>query len=293
VAAPHNNIPNLEVFGKGRGDFRLPCGYVSAEGRVYNHVYLREMSGLEDDIMGDDDLHLSDRMTQIIGNCIEKLSTISKEGAGPQMITDRDEIMGAVGDDLKGGLAFTIADRMACLLYIRRLSLGDNYKVDGRICPGCNKPLHNKRIDLSKLEVGFCKDATKRNVRVKLPKSKKTATLTVLAASGERRVSEARPTAKNARSYAILGRLVSIDDYAVTGENDVEDLKVVQSLPRVDRIHLINVINIMEGSIETEIEINCNRPGCQTEFKFDLDLGQVFFSNPEEEELSVETLDWV
>jgi len=294
VAAPHNNIPNLEVFGKGRGDFKLPCGYVDAEGRVFNHVYLREMSGVEDDIMGDDELHLSDRMTQIIANCVEKLSTTSSVGDGPKMIEDRDLIMAAVGDDLKGkGLAFTIADRMACLLYIRRLSLGDNYSVDGRLCPGCTKPLHNKRIDLSTLEIGFCKDATKRNVRVTMPKSKKVATLTVLAAAGERRVAEARPDAKIARSFAILGRLISIDDYAVTGEDDAADLAIVQALPRVDRIHLINVINIMEGSIETEVEVKCNRPGCSTEFKFDLDLGQVFFSNPEEEELSVETLDWV
>lgn len=289
--AVHNNIPNLEVFGKGSGDFQLPCGYVDGQGRVFSRVYLREMTGIEDDIMSDDDLHLSERMSRIISNCIEKLTT-SDAGEGNQQLTDRDLISAAVGDDLKEGLPFTIADRMACLLFIRRISLGDNYKIDGRYCPACEKPIKNKRLNLADLEISHCKDPTKRKVRVKLPKSKKMAVLTVLAAAGERRVAEARPDAKNARSFAILSRLVSIGDHAPSGEDDA-DLKIVQELPRVDRIHLINIINLMEGGIETVVELQCPRAACRAEFKFDLDLGQVFFSNPEAEELSVETLDWV
>jgi hypothetical protein len=287
----HNNIPNLEVFGKGSGDFQLPCGYVDGEARVFNRVYLREMTGVEDDIMADDELNLSERMTRIISNCIQKLAT-SESGEGQQQITDRDVINAAVGDDLKEGLPFTISDRMACLLFIRRISLGDNYKIDGRYCPACEKPIKNKRLNLNDLVIVHCKDSTKRKVRVKLPKSKKTAVLTVLAASGERRVAEARPDAKNARSFAILSRLVSLGDHAPSG-NDDEDLRIVQEIPRVDRIHLFNIINLMEGGIETEVELQCPRIACRAEFKFDLDLGQVFFSNPEAEELSVETLDWV
>ena len=44
--AAQNNIPDLQVFGKGRGDFKLPYGYVDGEGRVFNRVYLREMTGV-------------------------------------------------------------------------------------------------------------------------------------------------------------------------------------------------------------------------------------------------------
>jgi hypothetical protein len=291
MAQAHNAIPNLEVFGKGRGDFKLPCGYVDPEGRVFNHVYLREMSGVEDDIMGDDELNLSERMTRIIANCVEKISTTSTDG-GPQTIDDPELIMAAIGDNLEGGLPVTIADRLACLLFIRRLSLGDNYKVDGRLCPACLKPVRNKSINLSTLEINYCKDPTKRKVRVPLPKSGQTAVLTVLSAAGERRVAEARPDTKHAKSYAILGRLESIGEQSVTGDDD-QDLAMVQSLPRRDRMYLINVINVMEGSIETEVELKCPRDGCKSEFKFDLDLGQVFFSNPEEEPISVESLDWV
>jgi len=68
--ADYNNIPDLEVFGRGRGDFQLPYGYIDGAGRVFNRVYLREMTGVEDDIMGDNDLNVSERMTGVITNCI-------------------------------------------------------------------------------------------------------------------------------------------------------------------------------------------------------------------------------
>lgn len=288
MATAHNNIPDLEVFGKGSGDFKLPCGYVDDSGRVFNHVYLREMSGVEDDIMGDEELNVSERMTRIIANCVEKLTTSSPGGASA--ITDRTLIDAAVGDNLAAGLPFTIPDRMACLLYIRRLSLGDRYPVDGRRCPACGQPLSGKSINLADLKINFCKDPTKRNVRTTLPKSQQQAILRVLTASGERRVAEARPDNKNAKSYSILARLVSVGGKELTGDDDA-DLRMVQSLPRLDRLHLLNVINLMEGSIETEVETKCKK--CQADFKFDLDLGQVLFSNPEETQLKAENLDWV
>lgn len=290
--AAHNNIPDLEVFGRGRGDFKLPYGYVDGEGRVFNHVYLREMTGVEDDIMGDDDLNVSERMTGIIANCIEKLTSNASEGQ--TTITDRDEIFNIVADNLPEGKGhpLTIPDRMACLLFIRQLSLGNSYNLDGRRCPACNQPMKNKNIDLRSLKVNYCKAPGKRQARVALKKSGGTAVLQVLCAKGERRIAEAGPTQKNANSYSILGRLVSINDKKLTGDDET-DLATVQALPRKDRTTLLHAINLMEEGIETEIETRCKKAGCQAEFKFDLDLGQVFFSNPEEADLTVETLDWV
>ena len=288
----YNNIPDLEVFGRGRGDFKLPYGFVDAQNRVFNRVYLREMTGVEDDIMGDDDLNVSERMTGIISNCIEKLTSNAAEGQ--TTITDRDQIFNIVADNLEEGEGYplTIPDRMACLLFIRQLSLGNNYKLDGRRCPACGNPLKNKRIDLRNLQINYCKDPTKRRVRVHLKKAKTDVILQVLCAKGERRIAEAGPNQKNANSYAILGRLVSIGDWKPTGV-DADDLAMVQKLPRSDRTKLLHTINVMESGIETEIETRCQKGGCNAEFKFDLDLGQVFFSNPEEEEeLSVESLDW-
>ena len=292
----HNNIPDLEVFGKGRGDFRLPTGYVDVDGRVFDHIYLKEMTGVEDDIMDDDDLNVSERMSRVIANCTEKLTTgtsTNKKGETvPTVIDDAKLILAAVSDNLTGGgLPLTIADRMACLLYIRRLSMGERYDLDGHPCPACGKPIKGKHIMLNTLEVQFCEDATKRRVRVKLPRSKKTAILKVLTASNERKIAEFRPDQKDVKSAAICARLESLDDQKLSGDPR-EDLEVVKALPKYDRHKLINTFNVMEGSIETEIETTCSSAACGRAFKFDLDLGQVFFSNPDME-VSLEDLNWV
>lgn len=291
----HNNIPDLQVFGKGRGDFRLPTGYVDSNKRVFNHIYLREMTGVEDDIMDDDDLNVSERMSRVIANCTEKLTTGSAgpDGTEPTVIDDPKLILAAVSDNLGGGggLPFTIADRMACLLYIRRLSMGERYDIDGHPCPACGKPVSGKHIMLNALEINFCKDATKRRVKVTLPRSKKTAILRVLTASNERKISEFRPDQKDVKSAAIVARLEALDDLQLSGDPR-EDLKVVKELPKYDRLKLINTFNIMEGSIETEIETTCSSGKCGRPFKFDLDLGQVFFSNPDME-VSLDDLEWV
>ncbi|MGD9726851.1 MAG: hypothetical protein AB7L09_00300 [Nitrospira sp.] len=292
--ADHNNIPDLQVFGKGSGDFKLPTGYVDSTGRVFNRIYLREMTGVEDDIMDDDELNISERMTRVIVNCTEKLATADAgpDGRQPTVITDRATIMAAVSDNLTdGGLPLTIPDRLAALLFIRQTSGGDRYQLDGRPCPACTKPLKNKHIMLSSLQINYCKDATKRRVRVKLPRSGKIAILKMLTASNERKVAESRPDLRDVKSLAILSRLESLDDKVLSGDPETE-LDIVRSLPRMDRILLIQTFNLMEGSIETEITVKCTNPKCSVDFTFDLDLGQVFFSSPEME-VSLDDLDWV
>jgi hypothetical protein len=281
----NNDIPDLAVFGKGAGDFKLPCGYVDSNGKVFNRIYLREMTGVEDDILDDDELNVSERMTRVISNCTEKLSSGSSD-----VIEDKAIISAAVGDTLKAGMPLTIPDRMAALLFIRRLSMGDTYKFD-RKCPECGKVSKNKEVNLATLTMIYCKDPSKRRVQVKLPRSGKTAVLRVLSAAGERRVAEMRPTQKDVKTAAILARLESLDGKPLSGD-DNKDMLLVKGLPLADRRLIISTFNVMEGSIETEIEVKCNSASCGTEYKFDLDLGQVFFSN-QAEEVTSEGLTWL
>lgn len=286
--AINNDIPDLDVFGKGRGDFKLPCGYVDEKGRIFNHIYLREQSGVEDDIMDDDELNVSERMTQVITNCTEKLTSESSEPGS--VITDRAIIEAAISDNLKTGLPLSIPDRMASLLFLRRLSVGDRFDIK-RKCPECGKPLKDKHVNLGSLKILYCKDPTKRRVKLKLPRSGKEAVLKVLSAGGERRIAEMRVTGRDAKSAAILARLESLDGKPLNAGNDA-DMATVKALPKADRLRLIDTFNVMEGSIETLIEVKCDKVSCGTEFKFDLDLGQVFFSNPEQE-IKAENLNWV
>lgn len=287
MGADHD-IPDLQVYGKGSADFKLPCGYVDENGTVFNHIYLREMTGVEDDILDDDDLNVSERITKVLANCTEKLTSESQ--AQPNVVEDSEIIKAAISDTLEAGLPFSIPDRMAAMLFLRRASVGDVYKFE-RKCPACGKVNKNKQINLADLEVNFCKDPTKRRVKVRLPRSGKEAVLRVLSASGERRIAEMRPTMKDVKSCAILARLETLDGKKLPSSN-ARALNVVKELPFQDRRRLISTFNVMEGSIETNIDVRCTSAICNEDFTFDLDIGQVFFSTMGQE-VTADDLEWV
>ena len=286
----NHDIPDLDVFGKGRGDFRLPCGYVDDAGRVFNHIYLREMMGTEDDILDDDELHISERMSRVLVNCTEKLTTEATMSGAPSEITDRKVIQDAICDTLERGLPFSIPDRTAAMLFLRRISVGDIYHIN-RKCIACNKENKGRHINLSSLAIHYCKDPLKRRVRVKLQRSGMEAVLRVLSASGERRVAELRPNMQNVKSIAILARLESLNGKPMAGNNE-DDLNVVKNLPSSDRRLLLNPSHCLDGTIDTDLQFKCNSQSCGEKIEFDLDLGQVFFSNPEVE-VKAEALDWI
>lgn len=279
----HHDIPGVEFFGKGRGNFTLPCGYVDAAGVVHNDIHLREMTGTEDDILDDNDLVVNERITRVLSACTEKLGTVS----------DKKTIEAAISDNLSGigntGLPLSAQDRIAALLFLRRVTLGDVYKFERR-CPRCGEINKNKQLDLRSLEITAVKEPTKRKVKVKLPRSGKVAVLKVLAAKGEELVSALKPTQKDLKTCAILARLESLDEKPMSSSPECVDL--VRTLPQVDRSYLIQVYTLMEGNVDTNVQVTCKNQLCGIEFEFPLDLGQLFFSS-QVKKPTLEDLTWL
>src|SRR5579859_3549064 len=269
MSTTHHDIPGVEFFGKGRGNFTLPCGYVDPAGVVHNEIYLREMTGTEDDILDDNDLVVNERITRVLLACTEKLGTVTDKKTIDAAISDN---LGSIGNT---GLPLTAQDRIAALLYLRRVTLGDIYKFERR-CPRCGEVNKNKQLDLRTLEITSVGDPKKRRVKVVLPRSKKVAVLKVLAAKGEELVSALKPTQKDLKTCAILARLENLDDKQMT--SDPECVDIVRNLPQVDRSYLIQVYTLMEGNVDTNVQVTCKNQLCGIEFEFPLDLGQLFFS---------------
>jgi hypothetical protein len=192
----------VEVFGKGRGEYTLPCGYVDAEGKVHRKVILREMSGEEEDLMDDDEVSVSERHSRILAACCEKLGTVD----------DKKIIGSAISDTLERGLPITSSDRIAMLLYLRRCSVGEVYKFSRR-CPRCGYMNKGKILDLRTIEITYVDEerAAKRRVEVELPRSGKKVILRVLSAATEVPVVDLRPNQKDLRSVAILARIDTLD----------------------------------------------------------------------------------
>lgn len=271
-------IPGVTVHGKGRGEFVLPLGYVDSTGGVHNRITLREMSGVEDDIMGDDDIPFGERATEVLSLCCTKLGEI----------TDADTIKDAIGDTLKAGLPLTEQDRKAALIFLRRTSVGDAYRFN-RTCPRCGTPAKGRRTNLSTLKIAPVEDPTKRCVKVTLPRSGKTATMSMLTAGRASQIAALRPKGNEVKTMAILGRVDTLDGDQLPNSRD--GFALIQALPQADRNHLRHVWNAMEANVEDEIEVDCKAPLCGTSWSFQLDVGQYFFLDLDTE-VDPKTLTW-
>jgi hypothetical protein len=273
------DIPGIEVHGKGSADYILPVGYVDGSGKVHDHLVLREMTGAEDDMMGNDDLPIGERVSNVLCACIEKLGDVD----------DKDIIKRAVTDDLEVGLPITEQDRIAAMIFLRRLTIGDLYKFERR-CPRCSQMAENRATDLRTLKIEKCEHPERRRVKLVLPRSKKECVIKVLTAKGSISVARLRPTQKDLKSLALIARVESLDGQPMG--HPQRALQIIKDLPQKDRNYIRQVYNAMEAFVDTEIEVECRNPICNATWKFALDVGQGFFLDLEEK-VSAEGLNWL
>lgn len=276
------DVAGIEVFGKGRGEFTLPCGYVDETGKVHKKVVLRETTGTEEDMMDDDELSSNERMSSILAACCERIGDVK----------EKDKIATIISDELNMGLPITSSDRIAMMIFLRQVSVGHIYHFERR-CPRCGYVNKGKHIDLRTLEIKQVPEdrVAKRRVEIVLPRSKKKAVVRVLTAKFESKLTELRPNQKDLRSAAILARLESLDGASL--ENPHVGLAAVKALPQEDRNYLRKVYNKIEADVDTSVEVTCASKICPADFRFPIDLGQAFFSNPVEEQVTDAELNWL
>ena len=279
------DVPGVEVFGKGRGEYLLPCGFVMPDGKVYKKIVLRETKGHEEDMMDDDSVLRSTRITNVLTACIEQL--------GP--VTDKKTIQQIVSDEMPGvGKGITSTDRIASMIFLRRVSVGDVYNFERR-CPrlGCGHMNKGKTLDLRKIKMSTVPDERvgKRRVQFVLPRSGKTVTLRVMTAKHEESLLKLRPTQKELRSAAMCARVEAIGDEVF--DDPMRAMAAVKDLPQQDRNAIREVYDKIEADVDTTIQVVCDNPICQAEFEFPLDIGQTFFSNPVGGGVASENLTWL
>ena len=274
------DIPGIEVHGKGVRDFTLPVGYVDPEGKLHDQIMLREMTGVEDDMLGNDDLPIGERVSNVLSACTVKLGDVE----------DPEVIRQAISDQLEGrGLPLTEQDRVAAMIFLRRVTIGDIYKFERR-CPRCSTMATGRKTDLRELKIEKCPHPEKRRVKLELPRSGREVIIKVLSAQGAIKVSRLRPTQKDLKSLAILARIESLDGKPL-GDPRVA-VKQIQSLPQADRNKIRQAYNAMEAFVETDITVECRNPICGASWDFMLDIGQGFFLDLEGKASDAE-LNWL
>lgn len=274
---------NVPVFGHSARDFKLPCGYVDPDGKVHNDVVIEQMTGVEEGIMSNDDLIVTDRISGVLSSCCKRVGEIRDPKLIRAMIEDNDDLP-------EGALALTAADRMAMLLYLRIVSVGKTFRFDAT-CPTCKHVNKDESLDLNSLEIKYVKDPTKRRAKVKLPRSQVEVVLKILTGKGEQQVAALAGGKKNARTLALMARIETVGGKPLPHPS-FGGIQVVDQMPYKDRMFLRSVFDLMEGAIDDEVEVTCKKAGCMRDFKFPLDLGQVFFSQPEET-VTPDSIEWM
>jgi len=235
----------------GRAIVKLPFGYLD-NGIMRDEVEIREMTGNEEELIADAKIPLIERISRVIGNCVEKIVDI----------TDKNIIQKAVKQ-------MSTEDRTCLVVNLRILSLGPLYDFIAT-CTSCSKSV-KATVDLSTLEVtpAYSKETLFQDIV--LPSGKKCK---IKVQQGVDEETLDKFTSKNKNKIltaAIYLRVAELDDKKPTMEE-------ITNLSWADRTFLRNQFDKLEGGLDMEISITC--AGCDTDFTSNINIGQAEFFFP-------------
>ncbi len=260
----------------GVGFFDLPGGFIDNEAVLHTDIELHEMTGVEEDLLGSRSGNVIKRLNQVMSNCIERLGTI----------TNKQQITEAVRN-------FTMVDRNFIFVALRRVSLGDDYKMRVE-CPKCEKPTPRDMVlDLGSLTVTKMPEPMKREYDVELPRGK-TAVWRIMTGIEEEKLSILREAAqsKDVLTYSIMMRLISVGGKELSLGKRLKDsrgrvnldregreaFRLVKGMPTKDRDFLRSQFREKEAGMDTDVEFEC--PDCGEIFISTFDPAQIGFFFP-------------
>jgi hypothetical protein len=234
-----------------QGVYDLPCGYLDEAGNLFTDIAVREITGVEEDMLANPKTLPVKKINELLSRCIERIGPITDRGRISQIALD-----------------LTIGDRAFLMFAIRRISLGDEYPFKDK-CPKCEvEKLYT--VDLGALEPKKMPDAKKRIFDLTLP-SGKLARIHPMTGKDEERLAKFDKNKNDTLSLSILMRMEMLDGKPPT-------LADVKSLGIRDRNFLRDQFEECEGGLDTEIDMECSE--CGHEFKRDVDVGQAGFFFP-------------
>jgi len=241
-----------DLLDQGRSTYyecELPTGLL-VDQELHKTVRIREMTGVEEDLLGTMNSKNATRvLQQIVEKCIISIGDV--EPTDPNWKIHLRSLVNS--------------DRMFLLIHIRIASLGSafSYKVG---CPSCKK-VSNHTVDLHDFKIEGLKDPYTRTWGGTLPSGKK---YECKVTTQDKDIPGLDPE-QDALSYAILLRLVELEDKSPT-------VSGVKNLSMRDRSLLRSEIREREGVIDNEVEMEC--PSCGHEFKSQISMAEPSFFFP-------------
>jgi len=234
----------------------LPSGYIF-DGEPQVTAIVKEMTGYEEDILAGKGSIVT-KLNAIVGNCLVQLGTISEKST-----------LRSAASKLTG------QDRMAILLAIRRVSLGDLYDSTAT-CPECNVGQHFT-LDLKEVEIVAMPDRMDR-VREDVLPSKTEVTWHVINSDDEEWLTQKRKKKEDQLTLGLLARVDTVGDVEIErGKAYKKALALLKGLSTRDRNWLRERFEKTEGKIDTEADFECEECGHSWKAKMDISQASFFF----------------
>jgi hypothetical protein len=232
------------------GVFDLPCGLLQPDGTLVKSVKVREITGVEEDMLASKKTAPTKKMGELLAGCTLAVGDV----------IDPPEVRKAVSQLLVG-------DRVFLLLAIRRVSLGDIYPFKEK-CPECGViTLYD--IDLSTLEVKSMPDPAKRSYETVTDKGTKVR-WHPMDGLGEERLSVLQ-TEQDKVTLSLLVRIDMINDQPPS-------VGMIKRMGMRERTAIRDAFQEAEGGVDTSLDFTCVK--CEHEFKGEMDIGQQGFFFP-------------
>ena len=245
---------NISPVRASIGSATLPTGLIDDNGELHTEVVFREISGYEEDILVSK-MPVTKKINSIIENCIQKIGTIDKN----------DESWNRYLKSLIG------TDRLFMLIRIRMLSLGNTLRFR-TACPSCGKNL-TPVVNLEDFKVTGMKNPKERVWTGAFPRCGLSYKCKILTGWDEEKSEKKSKEGVDSLSNLILSHLLEVDGKKPT-------MHTIKTLSIMDRRHLRKEIGDTVGSIDNNIEMECNH--CGHEFDSELEIGTPDFFFPSE-----------
>lgn len=242
----------------------FPCGYVSEDGEVYTEFTVKELTGVEEDILASN-MDEVEKMGQVIGNCLVNVKNENN------VIDDHAQL-------IKISRQMPMADRLAAILATRIVSLGDKFSFKIQCASKSCNNVDQAYIMLSSLEKTQMKNPEKQ-IREDEFADGKTIEWHILRPQDMKWLEKARKKMKKKKDMTlmILSRVDKIDGVEIQrqGAKLKDSIRVLQSLSIGERNSIRNLFREKEGDIDLDINHECSV--CGHEFTQRLELTEDFF----------------
>jgi len=232
-------------------------GAADGAAKLYRTVVIREMTGVEEDIVVDSTMPSDVKLDTLLANCISAF--VAEDG---EKIADRAEIAKIVRSELP------TVDRTYLVLRLRILSLGHQFPFKAH-CASCNTAV-NKTVDLRDLETRPALTPAKRVFEVELPSGRKARWR--IPTGVDESVLAKRVAATGGRD--LMTRVLEMRVFEVDGQPGT--FQAIRALSTRDRDALRGDIDAQEGHLDTAVDVVCD--SCSNKFEATVGIaGPSFF----------------